>query len=156
VPLADVNDVYTDIMTSVFSTTIAAKAWLATAAVILAVVQVLTGARMFGKLQFLPVRGPRVAYVHRWSGRLAFLFTLPVFFHCVTILGFETPDTRVAVHSLAGSFVYGVFAAKMVIVHDRSLPGWALPVAGATMASTLGVLWLTSSLWYFTKVEFAF
>jgi hypothetical protein len=156
VPLADVNDVYTDIMTSVFSTTIAAKAWLATAAVILAVVQVLTGARMFGKLRFLPLRGPRVAFVHRWSGRLAFLFTLPVFFHCVTILGFETPDTRVAIHSLAGSFVYGVFTAKMLIVRDGSLPGWALPVAGATMASTLGVLWLTSSLWYFTEVEFGF
>jgi Family of unknown function (DUF6529) len=156
VPLADVNDVYTDIMTSVFSTTIAAKAWLATAAIILAVFQVLTGSRMYGKLGFLPLRGPRVALFHRWSGRLAFLFTLPVFFHCVTILGFETPDTRVAVHSLAGTFVYGVFAAKMLIVHDRSLPGWALPAAGATMASTLGVLWLTSSLWYFTNVEFGF
>jgi hypothetical protein len=156
VPLADVNDVYTDIMTSIFSTTIAAKAWLATVAVILAVFQVLTGARMYGKLGFLPLRGPRVAFLHRWSGRLAILFTLPVFFHCVTILGFDTPDTRVAVHSVAGSFVYGVFVAKVLVVHDRSLPGWALPVAGATMASTLGLLWLTSSLWYFTNVEFAF
>ncbi len=155
-PLADVNDVYTDIMTSVFSTTIVAKAWLATAAIILAVFQVLTGSRMYGKLGFLPLRGPRVAFLHRWSGRLAILLTLPVFFHCVTILGFGAPDTRVAVHSIAGTFVYGVFAAKMLIVHDRSLPGWALPVAGATMASTLGLLWLTSSLWYFTKVEFAF
>jgi hypothetical protein len=156
VPLADVNDVYTDIMTSVFSTTIAAKAWLATVAVILAVFQVVSGSRIYGKLGFLPLRGPRVAFLHRWSGRIAILFTLPVFFHCVTILGFETPDTRVAVHSIAGSFVYGVFVAKVLVVRDRSLPGWALPVAGATMASTLGVLWLTSSLWYFTNVEFAF
>ena len=155
-PLADVNDVYTDIMTSVFSTTIAAKAWLATVAVILAVVQVLTGARIFGKLQFIPLSGPALTRVHRWSGRIAFLFTLPVFFHCVTILGFETPDTRVAIHSLAGTFVYGVFVAKVLVVHDRSLPGWALPVAGAAMASTLGLLWLTSSLWYFTNVEFGF
>ena len=155
-PLADVNDVYTDIMTSVFSTTIAAKAWLATVAVALAVVQVLTGARMYGKISFLPVRGRRAALVHRWSGRVAFLFTLPVFFHCVTILGFGTPDARVAVHSVAGTFVYGVFAAKVLIVHDRSLPGWVLPAAGATMASTLGLLWLTSSLWYFTNVEFGF
>jgi Family of unknown function (DUF6529) len=156
VPLADVNDVYTDIVTTVFSSTIAAKAWFATAAVILAIVQVVTGARMFGKLGFLGFRGPRVAFVHRWSGRLAFLFTLPVFFHCVTILGFDTPDARVAIHSLAGTFVYGVFVAKVMIVRDRSLPGWALPVAGATMASTLGLLWLTSSLWYFTNVEFGF
>ena len=143
-------------MTTVFSSTIAAKAWFATAAVALAVVQVTTGARMFGKLAFLPIRGPRVASVHRWSGRIAFLFTLPVFFHCVTILGFQTTDTRVALHSIVGSFVYGVFAAKVLIVRDRSLPGWALPVAGATMASVARRLWLTSSLWYFTRVEFGF
>jgi Family of unknown function (DUF6529) len=154
--LADVSETYADIVTTVFSSTIAAKAWFATAAVALAVVQVTTGARMFGKLRFLPFRGPRVAFVHRWSGRLAFLFTLPVFFHCVTILGFQTPDARVAIHSTVGSFVYGVFAAKVLIVRDRSLPGWALPAAGATMASVLGVLWLTSSLWYFTRVEFGF
>ena len=155
-PLADVNDTYTDLVTLVFTSTIDAKAWLATVAILLAVVQVTTGARMFGKLTFLPFRGPKVALVHRWSGRIAFLFTLPVFFHCVTILGFQTPDTRVAVHSIAGCFVYGVFAAKVLIVRDRALPGWALPAAGATMASVLGVIWLTSSLWYFTNVRFGF
>jgi Family of unknown function (DUF6529) len=155
VPLADVNEVYTDIVTAVFSSTIVAKAWLATAAVILAILQVLTGPRMYGKLRFIP-SGPWLAPFHRWTGRIAFLLTLPVFFHCVTILGFGTPDTRVAIHSLAGTFVYGVFVAKVLIVHDRSLPVWALPVAGATMASTLGLLWLTSSLWYFTNVEFGF
>ncbi len=155
-PLADVNETYTDLVTAVFSSTIAAKAWLATVAVILAVVQVLTASRMYGKLGFLRFGGAWVPRVHRWSGRIAFLFTLPVFFHCVTILGFQTPDARVAVHSLAGTFVYGVFAAKVLIVRDHSLPGWVLPAAGATMASVLGLLWLTSSLWYFTNVEFAF
>ena len=73
-PLADVNDVYTDIMTSVFSTTIAAKAWLATVAVALAVVQVLTGARMYGKISFLPVRycKPLTAGVIGLNPRLCF------------------------------------------------------------------------------------
>jgi len=156
VPLADVSETYTDLVTTVFSSTIAAKAWLATIAVLLALVQVTTAARIFGKLSFLRVRGPWVPRVHRWSGRLAFLFTLPVFFHCVTILGFQTPDTRVAAHSLVGTFFYGVFAAKVLIVRDRSLPGWALPVAGASLASILGLLWLTSSLWYFTNVRFGF
>jgi len=156
VPLADVSETYADLVTTIFSSTIAAKAWLATAALALALVQVTTAARMWGRLRFLPMRGPIVARVHRWSGRTAFLCTLPVFFHCVTILGFRTPDTRVAVHSLVGTFFYGVFAAKVLIVRDRSLPGWALPVAGATLASTLGLLWLTSSLWYFTNVRFGF
>ncbi|MBA2642761.1 MAG: hypothetical protein H0U82_07540 [Actinobacteria bacterium] len=155
-PLADVNEVYTDIVTAVFSSSIAAKAWLATAAVALAFVQVTTAARIYGRLRFMPDRGPAIALVHRWSGRLAFLFTLPVFFHCVTILGFQTPDTRAAVHSVAGTFVYGVFAAKVLIVRDRSLPGWVLPAAGLTLASTLVLLWATSSLWYFTNVRFGF
>ncbi|HEY6113441.1 MAG TPA: DUF6529 family protein [Gaiellaceae bacterium] len=154
--VADVSENYTDLVTTVFSSTIAAKAWLATAAVLLALVQVTTAARIYGKLSFLPERGRTVARVHRWSGRIAFLCTLPVFFHCVTILGFETPDTRVAIHSLVGTFVYGVFVAKVLIVRDHSLPRWALPTAGLTLASVLVVLWVTSSLWYFTTVRFGF
>jgi hypothetical protein len=154
--LADVSESYTDLVTTVFSSTIAAKAWLATAAVLLAFVQVTTAARIYGKLSFLPERGPTVARIHRWSGRIAFLCTLPVFFHCVTILGFQTPDTRVAIHSLVGTFVYGVFVAKVLIVRDHSLPRWALPTAGLTLASVLVVLWVTSSLWYFTTVRFGF
>jgi Family of unknown function (DUF6529) len=154
--LADVADRYSDLVTTVFSSTIAAKAWLATGALVLAGVQVTTAARIYGRLRFLPERGAGVARVHRWSGRLAFLFTLPVFFHCVTILGFQTPNARVALHSIFGTFLYGVFAAKVLVVHDHSLPGWALPTAGLTLASLLVALWLTSSLWYFTTVRFGF
>lgn len=155
-PLADVNDVYTDIVTTLFSSTIAAKAWFATAAALLVLVQLTTAARIYGKLHFLPERGRAIAATHRWSGRIAFLCTLPVFFHCVTILGFQTPDARVAIHSVLGTFLYGVFAAKVLIVRDRSLPAWALPTAGLTLASVLLALWLSSSLWYFTTVRFGF
>ncbi|HSF60610.1 MAG TPA: DUF6529 family protein [Gaiellaceae bacterium] len=154
--LADVAETYTDLVTTVFSSPIAAKAWFATAAFVLAFVQVTTAARIYGRLHFLPERGPAVARVHRWSGRIAFLCTLPVFFHCVTILGFQTPDARVAVHSLVGTFLYGMFVAKVLVVRDRTLPAWALPTAGLTLASLLGVLWVTSSLWYFTTVRFGF
>jgi hypothetical protein len=156
VPLGDVSQTYTDLVTTVFSSTIAAKAWFATAALVLALVQVTTAARIYGRLHLLPERGRAIAVAHRWSGRVAFLFTLPVFFHCVTILGFQTPDARVGVHAVVGTFFYGVFAAKVLIVRDRSLPGWALPTAGLTLASMLAVLWLTSSLWYFTTVRFGF
>ena len=154
--LADVNETYTDLVTTVFSSTIAAKAWFATAAVALAVVQVTTAARIYGRLDFLPEQGPAIATIHRWSGRLAFVCTLPVFFHCVTILGWQTPSARVAAHSVLGTLVYGVFVAKVLVVRDRALPGWALPVAGLTLASTLGLLWATSALWYFVNVRFGF
>ncbi len=154
--VADVADRYTDLVTTVFSSTIAAKAWFATAALALAGLQVVTAARIYGRLSFMPDRGPAIARLHRWSGRLAFLCTLPVIFHCVTILGFQTPDARVAIHSVVGTFLYGVFAAKVLIVRDHSLPNWALPTAGVTLASLLLVLWLTSALWYFTTVRFGF
>jgi hypothetical protein len=104
--LLDVNKTYTDVVTTVFSSTIAMKAWFATAALVLVLVQVSTATRMWGHLQgVIRLPFPVVKQIHRWSGRLAFLCTLPVFFHCVFILGFQTPDARVVVHSIAGSFV---------------------------------------------------
>ena len=154
--VADVAQKYSDLVTTVFSSSIAAKAWLATAVIVLALVQVPTAARIYGRLRLLPVRGRVVSTIHRWSGRSAFVVSLPVFFHCVTILGFQTPDARVAAHSVAGTFLYGIFAGKILIVRDRELPGWVLPIAGVTLASTLGLLWATSSLWYFTNVRFGF
>jgi hypothetical protein len=141
----------------VFTSTIAAKAWLATAAVVLALVQVSTGARIFGKLQrIVPVGRPHVNRIHRWSGRLAFLCTLPVAFHCIFLLGFQTVSTRVLVHSIFGSFVYGVFAVKVFFVRDRDHPRWTLPLVGGTLFSVLAVLWATSAYWYFTQVRFGF
>jgi len=154
---ASVNSTYTDIITSVFSSTIAGKAWFATAAVILAVVQVSTGARIFGKLQRI-VRIPRpyVNRVHRWSGRLALLCTLPVAFHCIFILGFQTVTPRVLIHSILGSFVYGVVAVKIFFVRDRDHPRWTLPLVGGTLFALLVGLWATSAAWYFTNVRFGF
>src|SRR5436190_18964723 len=121
--LASVSSTYTDIMTSVFSTTIASKAWFATAAVTLAIVQVLTGARIFGKLErVVRIPRPQVNRVHRWSGRLAVLFTLPVAFHCIFILGYQTTSTRVLIHEVLGTLVYAVFTVKVFFVHDRLHP----------------------------------
>jgi len=151
-PFASVASSYSDLMTTVFSTPIEAKAWFATAAVILAILQVSTAARMWGHLKgIVPLSDAVVGPVHRWSGRLAFLCTLPVAFHCVFILGFQTTDLRVTVHSILGSFVYGVFVVKVLFVRNHSYPGWVLPVAGGTLFATLSALWLSSSLWYFTN-----
>jgi hypothetical protein len=157
IPAGDVNETYADIVTAVFSTPIAAKAWLATFAVALVIVQVLTASRMWGRLRrLIPFAVPGVARVHRWSGRAAFVLTLPVFFHCVFILGFETTDARVTAHAVVGSFLYGVFAAKVLIVRSRAYPHWVPPVVGGTLAVMLVALWLTSGYWYFTEVRFGF
>ena len=155
--LLDLSSRYADVVTAVFSEPIAFKAWFATVAVSLAVVQVLSAARIYGRLErIIRIPYPPIGRIHRWSGRLVLLFTLPVAFHCIFILGFQTTDARVVVHSLAGSFVYGVFAAKVFIVKDHGYPRWALPVVGGTLFTIVTTIWLTSSLWYFTEVRFGF
>ena len=156
-PVGSVESFYVDLVTTVFSTPIAFKAWFASAAGALAIVQVLTGARIFGKLTgIVPVPPPRVNRIHRWSGRFAILCTLPVAFHCIFILGFQTGDARVLAHSLLGTFVYGVFAVKVFFVRDADHPRWVVPLVGGTLFTVLALLWSTSSLWYFTQVRFGF
>ena len=155
--LGDVSSRYTELVETVFSTAIAGKAWLATGAFLLAIVQVLTASRMWGKLKgVVPVSFATSRRIHRWSGRIALLLTLPVFFHCVTILGFRTPDARIGIHSIAGSVVYGVVAAKLLVIRWKGYPHWVLPVLGGSLAVILAMLWLTSSFWYFTNVRFGF
>ena len=135
-----------------FSDPIHLKAGFATAAAALACFQLLTAAWIFRKL---PWHKPAwVNPAHRWSGRLAFLCTLPVAFHCIFILGFRSTDARVLANCVMGSFVYGVFAVKIFFVRDRAPPRWTLPVLGGTLFAVLVTLWSTSAYWYFTNVHF--
>ncbi|MEV0587381.1 DUF6529 family protein [Nonomuraea sp. NPDC050310] len=123
------------------------KAWLTTGAFLLAFVQVVSALSMWGKIG---VRIPGA--VHRWSGRLAFLLTVPVAFHCLYALGFQYDVPRVLIHSLLGCFFYGVFTAKMLALPRKGLPGWTLPVLGSLVFTALVGLWLTSSFWFFTVI----
>ena len=133
-----------------FSDTLHLKAWLATVAVLLACTQLFTAAWIFRKLPW--PRPPFVNVVHRWAGRLAFLATLPVAYHCIFLLGFQTYTTRVAVHSFFGAAVYGAFAAKVTIVRMHRFPRWVLPVAGGLLFAILVGVWYTSALWFFRQV----
>src|SRR5918912_1930773 len=134
------------VFTLFFSSTIAMKVWFATVALAFAVVQVLSALWIYGRL---PWRAPSCAgYLHRISGRLAFIVSLPVAYHCLWSLGFQDTDTRVLVHSLLGCAVYGAFAAKVTIVRSRGLPAIALPIAGGLLFAALVGVWLTSGLWF--------
>ncbi|MDQ1618973.1 MAG: hypothetical protein QOE19_1542 [Actinomycetota bacterium] len=136
-----------------FSGVLTMKVWLTTGALALALVQLGTALRMFGHLGTgAPPRW--VASVHRGSGLVAVLLTLPVAFHCLWSLGFSTFTTRTTVHSLLGCTFYGAFVAKMLTLRMHRLPGWALPVLGGLVFTTLVATWLTSALWYFGTVGF--
>src|SRR6185437_16827370 len=89
--------------------------------------------------------------VHRWSGRLAFAFTLPVAYHCIFKLGFRDPSTRVFAHSLLGCAFYGAFAAKVTSVRLQRFPRLVLPVAGGLLFAVLIGVWYTSALWLYSQ-----
>jgi hypothetical protein len=124
------------ITTFAFPTLLGMKAWLATGAAALGVVQALTALRIYGRIR----RGPTVRAVtitHRVSGVSAVLLTLPVASHCLWSLGFDSYSTRVLVHSLMGCAFYGVFLTKMLAVRSRRLPPSALPVLGGVLFTVL-------------------
>jgi hypothetical protein len=145
-----VHDPASDLaITMGFQSTIVMKVWLAAIALIFALAQLFSALWMYGKLP-LGDAPANLRWVHRISGRIAFLFTLPVAYHCLYQLGFQDSDTRALAHSLFGCAFYGAFAAKIVIVRSRSLPGLALPVAGGLLFTILVATWLTSALWFIT------
>ncbi len=132
-----------------FSSTLQMKSVLATVAACLALVQVASALRIYGRIGSGPA-SRTVSRVHRTSGVLAVLITLPVAYQCLWALGFQTTTTRVLAHSLLGCVFYGFFVAKMLTLRTKAVPGWALPwLGGLTFATLIGV-WLTSALWYFT------
>ena len=102
------------------------KAWLVTAASVLACGQLLTAARIDELLGF-PPKGRFYHVVHRWSGRTAILLTLPAAYHCVFLLGFGTHSPRILIHSLLGSALYGAVVAKVMIVRSTRFATWVLP-----------------------------
>lgn len=136
-----------------FSGMLPMKAWLTTGAAALLVVQLITALWMWGRLPGAGSAPAWASMLHRWSGTTAFVLTLPVAFHCIWALGFASTDSRVLVHSIVGCAFYGAYAAKMLGLRTRNLPGWALPLLGSAVLVSLVVLWLSASLWFFTRSD---
>jgi hypothetical protein len=142
------------LITLVFTRSINLKVWVATAAFTLALFQLGSGLRVYGKIG--RGRAPRwLRPAHRISGTLAFLLVIPVAYHCLWALGFQTHSgVRVLAHGMAGCFFFGALASKVLIVRSRGMPAWALPLLGGAVFTALTVVWLSSALWFFTSVSF--
>src|SRR5439155_5792573 len=134
-----------------FTDTIHLKVWFATAVIALAVVQVLLGARLFGKIHVPRTAPPWLGDAHRLAGTLAFALTLPIAYQCLWALGFQSTSTRVLVHSLLGCAFYGAFTVKVLSVRVHGLPDRTLPIVGGVVFTVLVGIWLTSSFWFFTS-----
>jgi Family of unknown function (DUF6529) len=138
-----------------FSSGTAVKSWLATLAVTLAVLQLVSAFAMY---RLIP--GGRVpswiGTAHVWCGRLAVLASVPVAVHCLYALGFQSGDSRVLFHSLFGCFFYGVFVTKMLLLTRKSLRPWVIPIVGGLLFFVLVYIWLTSALWFFQTTGITF
>lgn len=151
---ASIHDpTYQGITTFGFRAVLPMKAWFTTAAAAFAIIQIVTALQMWGRLPS-PVAQQRLRALHRWSGTVAFLFTIPVAYHCLWALGLDTSSTRTLIHGVAGCAFYGAFTTKMLALRSTRVPSWSLPLIGGALAALLTALWLTSSLWYFTNVGF--
>jgi len=142
------------IFTFGFPAVLPMKAWFATAAAVLAIGQLTSALWMWGRLPGAGSAPTWVPPMHRWLGTVAFVFTLPVAYHCLWALGFQQTTTRVLLHSILGCAFYGAFVTKMLILRSKLLPGWALPIAGGTLVAILVGIWFTSSFWFFTTIGF--
>lgn len=138
------------VATLFFKNQITMKAWLATLAVVAVLIQITSALRLYGKIGSGPPP-PWLGDLHRLSGTLAFVVSLPVAYHCLWSIGFKADLglNRVFVHGLAGCLFYGAFASKVLIVRTKGLPGWVLPVAGGLVFTGLVAVWLTSAFWFF-------
>ncbi|WP_344016519.1 DUF6529 family protein [Pseudonocardia xinjiangensis] len=138
-----------------FSSGLAVKSWLATVAFLLVLVQLGSAMVMYGRIRSI-APGPWVAALHRWSGRVAVLVTVPVAVHCLYALGFQTGSMRTLLHSLFGCFFYGTFVTKMLLLQRSHVPRWSLPLLGGMVFTAMTALWLTSSVWFFTTSGLTF
>lgn len=126
------------------------KVALTSGAAALALVQAGSALALWGRLPGLSTTPQWVAPLHRWSGTAAFLLTVPVAYHCLWSLGFQTTSPRVLAHSILGCLFYGALATKLLVLRSTRVPERTLPVAGGVLVALLVGAWTTSALWVFT------
>ena len=134
-----------------FSSVLQMKSVLASVALVFACVQVVSALRMYGRIG----SGPASRYGHpgpphlgcaRRSHHPPRRLRVPLGHRLRDPLD---ADLRALAPRAACSTAF--FVAKMLSLHTKRIPGWALPWLGGLTFATLVGLWLTSALWYFSK-----
>ena len=138
-----------------FIRTVVLKVYLASAAAVIALFQLATALRLYGKISF-PRVAPWLGILHRVTGTVAFVLVVIVAYHCLWALGFQRGDPRLLFHSVMGCFLFGAFTAKVIVVQSKGLPGWWLPIAGGSLFTALVLLWLSSAGWFFVTFGFQY
>jgi hypothetical protein len=128
-----------------FETVTAMKVYLGAAAGALALLQLTTAFLMYRR------GGRGVALVHRGSGVLAVVLSLPVAYACIWSLGWADQNPRVLIHSLGGCLLYGALVTKLLALHVPRMPSWLVTLAGSLLLTGVVAASLTTSWWYLAE-----
>lgn len=135
-----------DFVVTGFTSVAGWKSAFASVTMVLVIVQISLGLRLTGRV------GPRVPPppwahdLHRLVGTVAFGISIPVVFHCIWAVGYQTSGSRLAVHSLLGCVAYGTYVAKIMTARTADRPPWALPAAGSLLGIMMLTVWWSSAL----------
>ena len=119
------------------------KVVLASVVVVLAGLQVFLAAGLFGRTR---LAGPAktASVVHRWNGRVTLVLAVIVALACMFGPAGPTSPTRVLLHSLFGTLLFVVMAAKFTVLRITKAAQKYLPLLGISMFLTFGAIWATS------------
>ena len=127
------------------------KSIFTTIAIVFALMQLVSGLRLREHISWPRSMPLWYSDFHRLCGTLALVFSLPVAYHCLWSLGFQTStnNTRAVVHSFLGCFFYGAFVTKVLAVRTSRVPNWLVPVVGGLVLASLAGIWVSSALYFF-------
>ena len=122
----------------------------ATVVFLLAGAQVMLAARLWGRSTFPPVSGKTAARLHRIVGRVAVLLAVVIAVSCIAGPAGPVSPLRVLLHSVFGTLVLLILAAKFLILRVLDRGGGALPVLGTSLFLAFAAIWATSVADYVT------
>jgi len=126
------------------------KVVAATVVFALAGVQVFLAARLWKASTVPPVSEETASTAHRWIGRVTLFLGIAVAISCIAGPAGPTSPSRVLFHSIFGTAVLLVIAAKFTILRILRKGYNFLPFVGTALFLIFGALWATSVFDYVT------
>jgi hypothetical protein len=112
--------------------------------------QVLLAARFYEASTVPPIPTGAAARTHRLNGKLTVTLAVVVALSCLIGPAGPTSPTRVLLHSIFGSLVFALLAAKYTALKLRPAWGRYLPWIGSGLFLTFAAIWATSVADYVT------
>jgi hypothetical protein len=112
--------------------------------------QVLLAARFWGATSVPAMAPGTAARLHRIVGRVTLLIAVLVAVSCIAGPAGPTSPTRVLLHSVFGTLVFLILAAKFAFIRVLKSGDRYLPWIGTALFLVFGVIWATSVADYVT------